>query len=125
MKHETQFHDPAIRERAEVATWVCLALERAHPDDAAPICVAYLETVETGGPRHDPFGFLYSDARLWAQAAPPHELAAFTIAGMEQLPKAHLSIPTRKRLFKQLWRSFTPKDRAAFIAHVKGGDDGR
>jgi hypothetical protein len=118
--HTRQIHDPIIRERAEYATWLCLALEKAHPDDASAICVAYLETVETGGPRFDPFGMLYSDACLWAQAAPPHELVAYTIAGLEQLPRSHLSIPARKRLFKHLWRGLSTSDRAAFIAHVKG-----
>lgn len=121
MMHDRQINDPAMRHRAEMAGWLCVALEKNRPEDAAPICAAYLETVETGGPRHDPFGLLYSDARLWAQAAPPHELVAYTLAGLERLPKSPLSVPARKNLFKHLWRSFTDTDRAAFLRHVKGG----
>ena len=121
--HDRQITDPALRLRAEWAEAVCYALGECHPDEAAPICAAYLETAETGGPvLGDPFGMVASDARLWAAAAPPHELVAYTVAGLERLPKAHLSLPARKRVFKHLWRSFTDTDRAAFIKAVtKGG----
>ncbi|MCC6001903.1 MAG: hypothetical protein JJU19_13735 [Pararhodobacter sp.] len=99
-----------------------LALEACDPQEAVPICAAYLETAETGGPWMQPFGELQAgDARLWAAAAPPHELVAYTLAGLDRLPKAHLSLPARKRLFKHLWKGFAPTDRAAFLAHVKGG----
>ena len=122
MKHDRQITDPSLRLRAEWASALCFALGECHPDDAAAICAAYLETVETGGPvMGDPFGTVAADARLWAQAAPPHELVAYTLAGLERLPRSHLSAPARKRLFKAIWRSLTAADRAAFIAHVKGG----
>ena len=119
--HDRQITDPALRLRAEWAEALCYALGECHPDDAAAICAAYLDTAETGGPRYDALGMVYSDAGIWAVAAPPHELVAYTLAGLERLPKAHLSLPARKRVFKHLWRSFTPADRAAFLAHVKGG----
>lgn len=120
MMHDRQITDPAMRDRADMATWLVYALEKINPEDAAPICAAYLETVETGVPRYDPFGFVYADARLWALAAPPHELVAYTLAGLERLPKANLSTPARKTAFKALWRSFTDTDRAAFVALVRG-----
>ena len=121
--HDRQITDPALRLRAEWAEAVCYALGECHPDEAAPICAAYLETVETGGPvLGDPFGMVASDARLWAAAAPPHELVAYTVAGLERLPKSHLSNPARKTAFKALWRSFTDAERASFIKAVtKGG----
>lgn len=122
MMHDRQITDPALRLRMEWANSAAFALGECHPDDAAAICVAYLETVETGGPTlGDPFGMVASDARLWAAAAPPHELTAYTLAGLERLPKAHLSNPARKRCFKAIWASFTDAERASFIATVTKG----
>lgn len=122
MIHITPIANPALRLRADMVAWLVYALEKNHPEDAAPICAAYLETTETGGPMMgDPFGIVAGDARLWALAAPPHELVAYTLAGLERLPRSHLSSPARKAAFKALWRSFTDTDRAAFIAQVKGG----
>ena len=122
--HDRQINDPALRLRMEWANSLCFALGECHPDDAAAICAAFLETVETGGPvLGDPFGMVAGDARLWAVAAPPHELVAYTLAGLAELPKAHLSNPARKTCFKAIWRSFSDIERAAFIAAVtkKGG----
>ena len=124
MMHDRVISDHATRLRMEWANSLAYALGECHPDDAAAICAAFLETVETGGPMlGDPFGITASDARLWAAAAPPHELVAFTLAGLERLPKAHLSSPARKTCFKAIWRSFSDIERAAFIAAVtkKGG----
>jgi hypothetical protein len=102
---------------------LCYALGECHRDDAAAICAAFLESVETGGPvLGDPFGMVAGDARLWAAVAPPHELVAYTLAGLERLPKAHLSNPTRKNCFRAIWRTFTDAERATFIkAATKGG----
>ena len=124
MMHDRQITDPALRLRAEWANALAFALGECDPHDAAAICAAYLETVETGGPTlGDPFGTVAGDARLWAAAAPPHELTAFTLAGLERLPKSHLSNPARKTAFKAIWASFTDAERASFIAAVtkKGG----
>jgi len=110
--------DPLFAQWAEAA---CLALAECRPQDAAAICAAYLDTMETGGPRSDVFGTLYSDATWWADLAPPHELAVYVTAGLTRLPKRHISLPARKRVFKALWQSFPDADRAAFLAHVKGG----
>jgi hypothetical protein len=116
------FHDPASALRAEWADALCYALGECHPYDAAAICAAYLETAETGGPlMGDPFGMVAGDARLWAVSAPPHELVAYTLAGLERLPRSHLGTRTRKTAFKAIWRSFTDQERAAFLKVVKGG----
>jgi hypothetical protein len=113
--------DPTIRLRAEWATTLALTVGECHPHDAAAICVAFLETVETGGPvMGDQFGMVAADARLWAAVAPPHELAAYTLAGLERLPKAHLSNPARKAAFRAIWRTFTNTERTSFIATVGG-----
>lgn len=66
----------------------------------------------------DPFGMVAADARLWAAAAPPHELVAFTLAGLGRLPKTHLAVASRKRVFARLWETFDPKDRQAFLTRV-------
>jgi len=111
--------DP-LRLRAAWAEALVFALSRCDRAEAAPICLAYLEDMETGGPRYDPFGAVYGDARLWAASAPPHELVAYTLAGLDHLPRAHLSGATAKRCFKAIWHRFSDADRAAFLAHVNG-----
>jgi hypothetical protein len=121
MSFQSKITDPASRLRYEWAEAAAFALSEAEPTDAAAICFAYLETAETGGPvLGDPFGTVAGDARLWATAAPPHELIAYTLAGLEVLPKSPLSTVTRKTAFKAIWRSFDHQDRAAFLAAVKG-----
>ena len=123
MTFHSTITDPALRMRAAWAEALCFALAQSHPHDAAAICVAYLETAETGGPvLGDPFGMVAGDARLWAASAPPHELVAYTFAGLERLPRSHLSTGTRKTAFKAIWRSFDHTDRAAFLKAVKGGN---
>ena len=114
----TKATDPLCIQWAEAA---CLALAECRPKDAAAICAAYLDTMETGGPRNDAFGLLHEDARWWADLAPVHELVAYVTAGLTRLPRRHPSLPARKALFKALWRSLPDTDRAAFLAHVKGG----
>lgn len=124
MQHEIQFQDPTVRRRVEWNQSLVYALRECHPDDAAAICAAFLETVETGGPvLGDPFSMVAGDARFWAAAAPPHELFAYTLAGLESLPKSHLSIPARKRVFMALWSSFNARDRGAFLKRVTSGQE--
>lgn len=102
------------------AAW--FALDHCDPEDRFELLTAWMAQYETGGPTlGDPFGMVAGDARLWAAAAPPHELVAYTLAGLERLPDRHLSLTARKQVFKALWTSFADKDRASFIAHVKGG----
>ncbi|WP_431299184.1 hypothetical protein [Tabrizicola sp. BL-A-41-H6] len=126
MTFQTKIADPALRMRAAWAEAVCFALAHSHPIDGAAICAAYLETAETGGPLlGDPFGLVVGDARLWAASAPPHELAAYTLAGLERLPKSQLSTGTRKTAFMAIWRSFNDHDRAAFLCAVRGANYGR
>lgn len=120
MIHEHTFKTHEMRLRAEWANSLCYALGECHPDDAAAICAAYLETVETGGPRlGDPFGMVAGDARLWATAAPPHELVAYTVAGLDALRNRALGIKSRKLLFWAIWQSLPLTDRTAFLARVQ------
>ena len=112
---------PDSRLRLEWAEAAILALEHCRPEHANAICIGWLEGAETGGPRHDPFGMLYSDARFWAVAAPQHELVAYTLAGLERIAKIPLTLSTRRKVFKALWRSFPERERAAFIKQVTGG----
>ena len=119
MIHEHKFKTHEMRLRAEWANSLCYALGECHPDDAAAICAAYLETVETGGPLiGDTFGITVSDARLWATAAPPHELVAYTLAGLDVLRSRALGVKSRKLLFWAIWQSLSSTDRMAFLARV-------
>ena len=113
---------PDARFRLGWAEAAIFALEQCTLPHANAICSAWLEAAETGGPRHDPFGTLYADARYWAVAAPPHELVAYTVAGLELAPKALLPLPFRKWVFKDLWRGLPDAERYAFLKAVtKGG----
>ena len=112
---------PDTRLRLGWAEAAVFALEHCRLSHANAICAAWLEAAEIGGPRHDPFGMVYSDARFWALAAPQHELVAYTLAGLERLPSALLPLPMRKAAFKAIWRSFSDMERIAFLKHVKGG----
>src|SRR6056297_1435186 len=83
---------PDTRLRLEWAETAVFALEHCRVSHANAICAAWLEGAEIGGPRHDPFGMVYSDARFWALGAPQHELVAYTLAGLERLPSALLPL---------------------------------
>lgn len=114
----SQIRDRALRLRAENCAWLCCALESCDPHDAAAICAAYLESTETGGPLHDPLDFCFRGAAIWAEIAPAHELAAYTLAGLKRLARVPVGIPTRKKVFAELWAAFPEKDRRAFLARV-------
>ena len=115
-----EISDPALRLRLEWAQALGFALGECNAADASAICAAYLETVETGGPIHDPFAFTYGGASLWAGSAPVHEVTAFTLAGLRALPDALLSRPARKRCFAALWAKFPDADRREFLRRVDG-----
>ena len=122
--HGRKINDPALRLRMEWANALAFALSECHPDDAAAICCAFLDTIETRGPMlGDPFGITVSDARLWAAAALPHELVSYTLAGFAELPRAHVSNAAVKRLFVAIWQRLPDADRRAFLARVDA--DGR
>jgi hypothetical protein len=78
---------PDSRLRLAWAEAVVFALEHCRLQHANAICLAWLQASETDGPHHDPFGMLYSDARFWAAAAPPHELVAYSLAGLERFAR--------------------------------------
>ncbi|MCC5974728.1 MAG: hypothetical protein JJT81_11830 [Rubellimicrobium sp.] len=122
MIHTSIAPETIVAARREWLDAAWLALDHCDPDDRFELLTAWMAKYETGGPPlGDPFGMVAGDARLWAAAAPPHELVAFTLAGLERLPDRHLSLTARKQVFKALWRSLPETDRASFIAHVKGG----
>lgn len=107
------------QDRAIWADALCVALVKCDPTDAAQACAAFLAEAETGGPNMgDLLGMVISDARLWADCAPPHEVAAYGTAALESLRPFALGISTRKRLFAALWQSFDPCDRQAFLSRV-------
>ena len=106
------------RIRLSWAEGALFALERCRPEHADAICAAWLEESKTSGPQSDVFGTVFADAKFWAEAAPPHELVAYTIAGLHRLPAAHTGIVARKKVFTALWERFQIKDRMSFLKRV-------
>lgn len=108
--------------RSEWAKALCFNLGQCHPEDAAAICAAYLDSMKTNGPTlGDPFGMVAGDARFWADCAPIHELAAYGAAALEKLRGLALAKNARKRLFWDLWASFGADDQRAFMAQSRKG----
>jgi hypothetical protein len=78
-----------------------------------------LETVGGGAPAYEPFGDLRSSAAWWADVATPLELEAYASAALQRITRATFAGRARKRMFNDLWRSFTPQERAAFLAEAQ------
>lgn len=97
-----------------------MALTDLDPQDAAQICVAVLDEAAAGMPGFDPWGDIRADAAFWADVAHPAELEIYAAVAMQKLGQRSLGKQMRKRLFKDLWRSFTETERAAFLRHVQG-----
>jgi len=97
-----------------------MALTNLDPQDAAQICVAVLDEAAAGMPGFDPWGDIRADAAFWADVAHPAELEIYAAVAMQRLGQRSLGKQMRKRLFKDLWRSFTETERAAFLSHVQG-----
>ncbi len=86
--------------RSELANTLCFTLGQRHPEDVAALCAAYLDSLKTSDPvLGDPFGMMAGAARLWADCAPIHELAAYGAAALERLRGLALTKNARKRLF--------------------------
>ncbi|WP_375569209.1 hypothetical protein ABWH93_15285 [Seohaeicola saemankumensis] len=97
-----------------------MALTDLAPKDAAQICVAVLDEAAAGMPGFDPWGDIRADAAFWADVAHPAELEIYAAVAMEKLGQRALGKQMRKRVFKDLWRSFTKTERTAFLRHVQG-----
>jgi len=111
---------PAAEYRRYKHDLAVMALTDMPPEDAAQICCAILEGVAAGMPDFDPWGGIRENASFWADIANPAELECYFVAALRTLGRRSLATQARKRLFKELWRSFTDTDRAAFIKHVSG-----
>lgn len=98
-----------------------MALTDLDPQDAAQICVAVLDEVAAGMPGFDPWGDIRADAAFWADVAHSAELEIYAAMAMQKLGQRSLGKHMRKRVFKELWRSLTETERAAFLCHVHGG----
>lgn len=105
--------------RSEWARAVWFALDHCHPEDAAQVCAGYLDNLTTEGPiLGNPFGMVTGEARMWADCAPVHEIAAYVTAGLDRLRGLALAKTARKRLFWAIWQSFDREDRQAFLARA-------
>lgn len=123
--NKSSFRSEEYRLRAERATALALALREAHPDDAGAICFGFLSSMETGGPEIGSLGITVSDARMWAEIAPPHELLAYTTAGIAELRCKPLPLTARKRLFATIWAGFPTEARRAFLRKIAAAGVGR
>lgn len=97
-----------------------MALTDIDTKDAIQICCAVLDEAAAGMPDLDPWGDIRADAGFWADCANPPELEAYFTAALRKLGHRALGKQMRKRLFKELWRSFTDSERTAFLKHVTG-----
>ncbi|MFU8863390.1 MAG: hypothetical protein ACNA7O_05710 [Rhodobacterales bacterium] len=97
-----------------------MALTNLDPQDAAQICVAVLDEAAAGMPGFDSWGDIRADAAFWADVAHSAELEIYAAVAMQKLGQRSLGKQMRKRLFKDLWHSFTETERAAFLGHVQG-----
>jgi hypothetical protein len=114
-----QFHPPQYIVRKEWAIAAWFALDHCDHDDALHICERFISEATTGGPvLGDAFGMVVSDARLWADCAPAHELAAYAGAAMGRLGGRGLHLNVRKRLFADLWQAFPKAERLAFLSRI-------
>jgi hypothetical protein len=98
-----------------------IALTDLDRQDAAQICVAVLDEAAAGMPGFDPWGDIRADAAFWADVAHPAELEIYAAVAMQKLGQRSLGKQMRKRVFKDLWRSFTETERAAFLRHAQRG----
>lgn len=97
-----------------------MALSDLDPQEDAQICCAMLDEIVAGMPQLDPWGDIRTDAAFWADTAHPAELEAYFAAALRRLGECARGKKMRKRVFKELWRSFIDAERAAFLKHVKG-----
>lgn len=111
---------PAAEYRHYKREMAVMALIDMEPQDAAQICCAVLDEVAAGMPTLDPWGDIRASAAFWADTAYPAELEVYFAAALRKLGQRALGKQMRKRLFKELWCSFTNAERAAFLKHVKG-----
>lgn len=102
------------------ATAFALAARDCDPDDAAQLATALLIDLQAGMPDGAGFVSVRDDAKWWASLATPVELVEVLAATLERLQDRALHRNLRKRLFMLMWRSFGPKDQAAFLAYATG-----
>jgi len=104
----------------ELAEALAEAIAEAHPDDACQLMTGALIDLSAGIPSGAVFIDAEDDALWWASIATPAELVAVLAATLRALGSTALHITQRKRLFMQLWRSFSPADKSSFLSRAKG-----
>jgi hypothetical protein len=112
---------PAAEYRHYKRQLAVMALADMDQEDAAQICVAVLDEAAAGMPGFDPWGDIRADAAFWADIAHPAELETYANTALRKLGQHSLGKQMRKRLFKDLWRSFSDDQRATFLKRVTGG----
>lgn len=109
-----------LKVRMELAEALAEAIAEAHPDDACQLMTGALIDLSAGIPSGAVFIDAEDDALWWASIATPAELVAVLTATLRALGNTALHVSQRKRLFMQLWRSFSAEDRARFLSYAKG-----
>lgn len=110
--------DARLRTRGAVD--LCLAIASCDQRTAMQIMSAALEDLLAGSPDPAPDWLegIRRDAEWWADLAAPHELEAYTAAGLRAIERTAFCERARKRLFLSLWETMTPADRQAFVGRV-------
>jgi len=108
--------DTAQAERIAGALYV---LDELPPAERSAVAAFVLDTTGAGFPEIPGFGDLRAAAELWADGANHLELECYTVAGLRRLGRVPLALGQRKRLFGQLWRTFSHDDRRAFLAKTR------
>ena len=111
-----------LRFRMDMATALAQAIADAHPDDAVQLMSAALTDLTHSGRRPGFFLDAEEDAAWWACIEPPEVLLAVLSVVLDNLGNRAMHLNTRKRLFWALWERFAAKDRAQFLAKVRGAE---
>lgn len=89
------------------------------PAAAGALSSATLDDVSVGTPgvAFDDAG-LREQAEFWADTAHPREVEVYFAACLKRLQSQSIGLRGRKRLFAELWETFDPAERRAFVRRV-------
>jgi hypothetical protein len=103
------------------------ALMRAGPKISAEVITSVLEDMTICEPEiaGNYLDSLREAAEFWADTASPAAVETYVAIGLRAIAQRRaFGVKARKRLMVEIWNSFTPEDRAAFLAMAKRSEDG-
>ena len=116
MQHRTLNTDTAQAVRLAGALYV---LDGLPPAERSALAAHVLDVTGAGFPELPGFGDLRETAELWADCANHIELEVYFVAALRRLGRVPLALDSRKRLFKELWLTFSNNERRAFLAKTR------